>query len=109
MNKTFNNKMKKALLSQKKDILQKSGQTIDIDVDGDETDEIQGNMILNILKHLSSRDSYKLSQIETALLKIENKTYGSCEDCLEEIPQPRLTFDPCFLTCVDCAADREKR
>lgn len=82
-------------------------QPVDIDTSGDETDEIQGNMLLELVNQLSSRDNFKITRINDALQKIENNTYGLCEDCGENIPEKRLLANPHFLTCIFCAEDRE--
>lgn len=109
-NKTFLKKMREKLISERKILIEKSvvNKDIDIiDVDGDETDEIQANMILTLQKQLMSRDSNKLSKIDNALDKIDLKTYGVCEDCGDTIPEKRLLINPYFLTCISCAEDRE--
>lgn len=107
MNKTFLQKIKKILLDQKREILKKSGQDIDIDTDGDETDEIQGNIIMGITNQLNARNLEKLAQIEDALKRVDKKSYGKCQDCEEPIPEKRLLINPHALTCVACAEDRE--
>src|SRR5271157_5117587 len=107
MNKLFLQKIKKLLLGQKLEILKKSGQDIDIDTDGDETDEIQGNIIIGITNQLNARNIEKLLQIEDALKRVDNKSYGKCQDCGEPIPEKRLLINPHAQTCVSCAEDRE--
>lgn len=107
MNKVFLQKMKESLLLQKKDITIRFSQPIDIDTEGDETDEIQGNMILEVANQLSSRDSLKIIRINDALQRIESSTYGICEDCEEDIPEKRLLVNPYCLTCIVCAEERE--
>lgn len=108
MNKTFLAKMKKTLLVQKQEILkQVKRQEIDVDTEGDETDEIQGNMLIELTNQLNTRQSAKLAQIETALKRIEDKSYGKCQDCDEAIPDKRLLINPHFQTCISCAEERE--
>lgn len=110
MNKAFLEKIKLTLLAQRQEILNKSNKDPSmnaVDVDGDETDEIQGNMLLEVSKQLVTRDVAKLNSIESALERIENKTYGICDDCGEDIVEKRLLHNPHFLTCVSCAEDRE--
>jgi DnaK suppressor protein len=107
INKVFLQKMKETLLSQKRELIIKSTRAVDIDTDGDETDEIQGNMLIELMNQLSTRDSSKLSQIEDALQRIEDSTYGLCQDCEDPIPNKRLLANPYFLTCVTCAEERE--
>lgn len=108
MNKTFLKKMKDLLLEQKNELLQQAaGRIIDVDTEGDETDEIQGNMLIELTNQLNSRSSAKLQQIDAALKRIEDKTYGLCQDCEEPILEKRLLSNPYFQTCVSCAEERE--
>jgi len=110
LSKTFLKKMKENLLIQKQNLLDKTTFDKEIDVvdtHGDETDEIQGKMLIELQKKLSERDSNKLSKIDSALDRIDSKIYGLCEDCGEPISEKRLTLNPHFLTCISCAEDRE--
>ncbi|MGH7822234.1 MAG: TraR/DksA family transcriptional regulator [Candidatus Binatia bacterium] len=56
---------------------------------------------------LSDRDRDKLQAIEQALERIEDKTYGICESCGEEIAQERLKAMPFTRLCVQCQSERE--
>lgn len=108
MNKTFLTKMKNLLLEQRRDILKQAGQELEVvDTEGDETDEIQGNMLIELNNQLNTRNSVRLAQIESALKRIEDKSYGLCQDCGEAIPEKRLLNNPYFQTCVTCAEERE--
>lgn len=78
-----------------------------VDLDGDEIDEIQGGLIAAVQSQLSTRDREKVAKIDLALSKINKKTFGTCEDCEEEIPEKRLVFNPYCSTCVGCAEERE--
>jgi DnaK suppressor protein len=109
MNKKNLTKIKDELLLQKKALILKANQRVDIDTDGDEVDVVQGNVILELASQLSTRDILKINQIDDALLKIQDRTYGICEDCEEDIPDKRLLANPYFLTCVSCAEDRENK
>lgn len=57
---------------------------------------------------LTTMDTKKLKQIDEALSKIENGTYGICEECGEEIPLARLKILPFAKLCVDCVSNIEK-
>lgn len=107
MNKIFLLRIKEELLSKRRELLKKSSQFFDVDHSGDETDEIQANVIIGIANQLNAREVIKLSLINEALLRFETNIYGICEDCEEEIPEKRLEANPCFLTCVFCAEKRE--
>jgi DnaK suppressor protein len=107
LNKTFLLKMKNLLLAQKQELARQVVKNLDIDTDGDETDEIQGNIIIDINNQLYSRNSMKLTQIEEALQRIADRSYGMCVDCEESIPEKRLLINPHFQICVSCAELRE--
>lgn len=107
MNKTFLTKVKNLLLAEKNEILKQAGQEISVDTEGDETDVIQGNMLIELTNQLNTRNAAKLAQIEAALRRIIDATYGICQDCGETIPEKRLLHNPHFQTCVSCAEDRE--
>jgi len=49
-----------------------------------------------------------LRNIEAALKRIDDGTYGLCQDCDEPINPKRLEFDPTALRCVDCASKLEQ-
>lgn len=107
LNQSFLKKMEDNLLNQRQDLLSKIKQKVDIDIDGDETDEIQGKMLIELNAYLSTRDGSKILQINNALKRIDNSTYGLCQDCGENIPEKRLLINPHFLTCINCAEKRE--
>ena len=100
-------KIKNSLIQQQGQLQTKTYQLDDIDIDGDETDEIQASLIMNVNKQLSSRDKEKLVQIEQALKKIESHTFGICEECEELIAEKRLEINPYFSTCISCAEKKE--
>lgn len=108
LTKSFLKKTKEKLLSEREELSEKSTQRPDIDTDGDETDEIQGNQLIEIQNQLNTRNHNKLVQIQDALNRIEDKTYGICQDCGENIPEKRLAVNPYFLICVSCAEERER-
>lgn len=107
LNKTFLQKMVDTLDAEKKSLLSQTEREVVIDTDGDETDEIQGNMLIEMQNQLSTRNSARLAQIEAALKRIEEGHYGKCVDCDEQIPEKRLVANPYCQTCVSCAEERE--
>jgi DnaK suppressor protein len=107
LNKKFLADIKKKLHLEKDALLKKPEPVSDIDTDGDETDAIQANIILDLQMRLSGLNVQKLSSIEEAIKRIDDKSYGVCVDCEEDIPEKRLLANPYFLTCVSCAEERE--
>jgi DnaK suppressor protein len=49
----------------------------------------------------------QIDQIDQALSKIDNGTYGVCEDCGGEIPLPRLEALPFATQCIVCKRKAE--
>jgi DnaK suppressor protein len=105
--KKFLTSIKGHLLQEKQERLRRSAQKVEIDIDGDETDEIQGAIQIGLHQQMASINKARLSMIEEALGRIANGTYGKCADCEEKIPEKRLQINPYCLTCISCAEDRE--
>ncbi len=57
---------------------------------------------------LTKREKEKLRLIEEALEKIEEKTYGVCEECGGKIPRGRLKVMPFAHFCVECKESIER-
>lgn len=58
---------------------------------------------------LLSQEQDSLYEIDQALKRIENGSYGICEICGENIPQARLEALPFTRYTVECQAELEKR
>lgn len=72
-----------------------------VDQAGDERDRE-----LSLL--LTSRDKEKLLAIDEALEKLDEGTYGICEECGEKIGAGRLKVMPLAKSCVNCQEKFEK-
>jgi len=49
-----------------------------------------------------------LLKIDEAIRKLDEGTYGICEDCGDEISEQRLKILPYAIYCIDCKEKREK-
>jgi DnaK suppressor protein len=58
---------------------------------------------------LMENDGGTLAQIEASLERIEEGTYGQCEECGVRIPKTRLNAVPYATLCVRCAQQQEQR
>jgi len=47
-----------------------------------------------------------LTEVEHALEKMDNGSYGLCENCGKPIPTARLEAKPAAKYCIDCASKR---
>jgi DnaK suppressor protein len=57
---------------------------------------------------LMQSDAGLLDKIEGALERIEDGTYGACEECGVRIPKTRLNAVPYATMCVKCASEYEQ-
>src|SRR5580658_11148617 len=57
---------------------------------------------------LSDRERVKLKQIDDALERLDQGTYGVCESCGLEIAEERLQAMPFTRLCRDCQQEQEK-
>jgi DnaK suppressor protein len=60
-----------------------------------------------VAQHGQRQAQLRLRQIEAAVRRCEDGTYGLCLDCDEAIDQRRLQADPAAATCIACASARE--
>ena len=57
---------------------------------------------------LAELDSRELSQIERALARLKQGTYGVCEGCAKKIPVGRLNALPYTTLCIGCQREMER-
>ncbi len=57
----------------------------------------------------ASRRGGKKILINAALRRIQEGSYGDCDDCGCEIPQARLEASPTVRLCISCQSKVEKR
>ena len=57
---------------------------------------------------LMENEGGTLDLIETSLERIEDGTYGQCEECGVKIPKTRLNAVPYASMCVKCASRMEQ-
>ena len=78
---------------------------------GDNLDSVSEERTRELDMILTDREKQKLKQIDDALERIEEKTYGLCEECGVKIPRARLKVVPFAKYCVECkeAIEREEK
>jgi DnaK suppressor protein len=57
---------------------------------------------------LMENEGAALEKIEASLERIDEGTYGTCEECGVKIPKSRLNAIPYATLCVKCAGRREQ-
>jgi RNA polymerase-binding protein DksA len=68
------------------------------------TDNFEQEFTLSLMEN----EGVALEQIEAAMERIENGTYGECEECGGKIPKKRLDAIPYASMCVRCASQLEQ-
>lgn len=68
------------------------------------TDNFEQEFTLSLMQS----EEETLDLIEGSLERIEEGTYGQCEECGAKIPKARLNAIPYASLCVKCAAEREQ-
>jgi len=78
---------------------------------GDILDSVSEERTRELDMILTDREKQKLKQIDDALDRIEENTYGLCEECGVKIPRARLKVVPFAKYCVECkeAIEREEK
>jgi DnaK suppressor protein len=61
----------------------------------------------DFLLRLRDRESKLMAKIKEALEKIDNGTFGVCEECGEGISLKRLRARPMATLCIDCKHEQE--
>ncbi len=99
---------RKRLLKAREDILNKAKKlkedsyTLGTDGIQDMADAASNSYNADILMSISDNDLNILKDIDNALDKIVNKTYGICEECEEKINEKRLEANPIARYCITC-------
>lgn len=101
-----------SLLTQKSMILNKTHEFLEEQSSlshdgGDEAELVSNTLNSNISIHLHERDRLALIQIERALGRISEGSYGKCEGCADEIGHRRLQARPLATLCIACMEEQE--
>ena len=75
---------------------------------GDEGDRADTERTHEVSILLSVRDKEKLLAIDEALERLDEGTFGVCEECGDEIGAARLKAMPLAKSCVSCQSKLEK-
>lgn len=57
---------------------------------------------------IRSRESLLIRKIRQALDRVENRSYGICESCGDEISIKRLEARPVTTKCIECKEEEER-
>lgn len=84
-----------------------SGMTDEGDNFPDPTDRAAMESDRNFTLRLRDRERKLIGKIKEALQRIENDTFGICENCGEYISEKRLKARPVTTLCIECKKKQE--
>jgi DnaK suppressor protein len=102
------------LLAKKEEILNEAGKTLSEMTDQtsnvpDPNDRATIESGRSFELRIRDRERKLVSKIEEAIARIDDGSYGICEDCGEEIGLKRLEARPVTMLCIDCKTLQETR
>ncbi len=74
----------------------------------DPTDRASLESDRNFLLRIRDRERKLLMKIQEALKRIDEGTFGTCQQCGEEISESRLKARPVATLCVECKRLQER-
>ena len=63
----------------------------------------------NFLLRVKDRERKLISKVKEAMERIDDGTYGICEQCGEEIGAKRLEVRPVTTSCIECKKEEEEQ
>ena len=110
--------LRKLLITKREELLKEAKEEIGRFVRGENKELVETALddgdwsVIDLAEDLNLRKltihKENLNKIDEALRKIDEGTYGICEDCGTEIEEERLKILPFAIYCVDCMEQREK-
>jgi DnaK suppressor protein len=62
----------------------------------------------NFVLRIRDRERKLITKIDKALARLEDGTFGVCEECGEKISEKRLKARPVTTLCIECKEEQEK-
>lgn len=118
LSKTLLKQLRASLENERAELL---GQVADLDAeadirrwrdggfDDDPADSGSANLERDRAQSLSSHARRLLEDIDTALTRMDDGTYGTCQECGTRIEKERLEALPYATLCMDCKRNAERR
>jgi len=100
-------KMRQEILEQGEDTLE--DMTEEREIYADPADRASAESDRAFTLRLRDRDRKLIRKIDEALDRIEEGTYGICEDCGEDISRARLKARPVTTLCIKCKSRQEQK
>jgi DnaK suppressor protein len=111
MSKTQLNNFRKLLEAKRKELLSGTSDREEILIENaaEEFDRLQQQLNREVAIRNLDRESKLLKEVQAALSRIEDESFGICLRCEEEIPEKRLKAVPWAAYCVSCQETIERQ
>ncbi len=114
MNKTSLKKFKKLFESEKEKIIfndriVRDEFSVNSDDRYDEVDQATVDTDQAMRMRLCNRETLYIKKLDDALRRIEEGTFGECDECGEDIEMRRLEARPTATLCVSCKEEQERK
>src|SRR3954451_18386691 len=107
-------RLNKALIARRDELRKRLGGELkdlrnfqSLDPTGDSADQAFDTGSEEVASQLAEIESKELHQIERAMDKLRNGSYGLCEGCQKRIPVARLNALPFVTNCIECQREME--
>ena len=111
MSAKTSNSFRRTLEAKRDELLAKTSDREEIRIEhaAEEFDRLQQQLNREVAIRNLDRESALLKQVQSALARLDDETFGVCLRCDEPIPEKRLKAVPWAAYCVPCqeAIDRE--
>ena len=106
------NYFKKKLEAEAENLLSEADKTLTDMTDQSEhypdpTDRASAESDRNFELRLRDRERKLLSKVKLAIVRIEDESYGLCDDCGDDISDERLEARPVTTLCIECKTKQE--
>jgi len=101
----LNERMKNLLEEAEKTV---TGMTNERDTFPDPTDRANLETDRNFLLRIRDRERKLIGKIKEALARIDDGTFGICEECGDDISEERLKARPVTTLCIECKTKAEE-
>lgn len=111
MTKAKLNEIRKMLEAKRKELLAGTSDREEILIENaaEEFDRLQQQMNREVAIRNLDRESKLLKDVEAAISRVDDDTFGICLRCEEEIPEKRLKAVPWAAHCVACQETIERQ
>jgi|SRR5690606_40152559 DnaK suppressor protein len=114
LTKAQNEKFRAMLLERRNALINQAQRTLESDMvlspddRFDEVDQASSEYMQAFSFRLRGREKFLMEKIDLALRKIDNGSYGTCEECEDAISIKRLQARPETPLCIQCKEAQEK-